>query len=85
MAWAPGVRNLVLAAVAAVVTSAGAVAVLMSPDDTTRKITGTNDAAPGLGWSIEAAAIYGASAAEFRDPGRRHRIRLRRTGFHRRR
>ncbi|MGK8465333.1 outer membrane protein assembly factor BamB family protein [Nocardia cyriacigeorgica] len=68
MAWAPGVRNLVLAAVAAVVTSAGAVAVLMSPDDTTRKITGTNDAAPGLGWSIEAAAIYGASAAEFRDP-----------------
>lgn len=68
MAWAPGVRNLVLAAVAAVVTSAGAVAVLASPDDTTRKITGTNDAAPGLGWSIDAAALYGAPGAEFRDP-----------------
>ncbi|NEW26872.1 PQQ-binding-like beta-propeller repeat protein [Nocardia cyriacigeorgica] len=65
---APGVRNLVLAAVAAVLTSAGAVAVLMQPEDGTRKITGTNDAAPGLAWSVDAAAIYGQSSAEFRDP-----------------
>ncbi|NEW52421.1 PQQ-binding-like beta-propeller repeat protein [Nocardia cyriacigeorgica] len=64
----PGIRNLVLAAVAAVVTSAGAVAVLTQPDDTTRKITGTNDAAPGLAWSIDAAATYGEAFAEFRDP-----------------
>lgn len=68
MAWAPGVRNLVLAAVAAVLTSAGAVAVLMQPEDGTRKITGTNDAAPGLAWSVDAAAIYGQAFAEFRDP-----------------
>ncbi|CCF63019.1 PQQ-binding-like beta-propeller repeat protein [Nocardia cyriacigeorgica] len=68
MAWAPGVRNLVLAAVAAVLTSAGAVAVLLHPADDTRKITGTNDAAPGLGWSIDAAAVYGAPGAQFRDP-----------------
>ncbi|MET8779194.1 PQQ-binding-like beta-propeller repeat protein [Nocardia sp. NPDC004654] len=68
MAWPPGVRNLVLATVAAVVTSAGAVAVLLHPEDGTRKITGTGDAAPGLAWSIDAAAIDGRAAAEFRDP-----------------
>ncbi|WP_068053795.1 outer membrane protein assembly factor BamB family protein [Nocardia xishanensis] len=68
MAWPPGIRNLVLAAVAAVVTSAGAVAVLLHPEDGTRKITGTVDAAPGLGWSIDAVAIDGRAAAEFRDP-----------------
>ncbi|WP_280236783.1 PQQ-binding-like beta-propeller repeat protein [Nocardia cyriacigeorgica] len=63
-----GMRNLVLAAVAAVVTSAGAVAVLTQPHDTTRKITGTGDAAPGLAWSVDAAATYGEAFAEFRDP-----------------
>ncbi|MFE3446124.1 PQQ-binding-like beta-propeller repeat protein [Nocardia sp. NPDC059180] len=64
----PGVRNLVLAAVAALVTGAGAVAVLTQPDDPARKITGTNDAAPGLAWSVDAAATYGGAFAEFRDP-----------------
>lgn len=68
MAWPPGVRNLVLAAVAALVTSAGAVAVLLHPEDTTRKITGTTDAAPGLAWSVDAAATYGRAFAEFRNP-----------------
>ncbi|MFQ6394521.1 PQQ-binding-like beta-propeller repeat protein [Nocardia sp. KC 131] len=64
----PGLRNLVLAAAAAVITSAGAVIVLLNPDDSTRKITGTNDSAPGLAWSVDAAATYGRGFAEFRDP-----------------
>ncbi|WP_246002671.1 outer membrane protein assembly factor BamB family protein [Nocardia tenerifensis] len=60
-------RGLIVAAVAAVVTSAGAVLVLTQPVDDTRKITGTVAAAPGLAWSADATA--GASArAEFRDP-----------------
>ncbi|MBH0779353.1 outer membrane protein assembly factor BamB family protein [Nocardia bovistercoris] len=68
MTLPPGVRGLVLAAVAAVVTSAGAVAVLLHPQDGTRKITGTVDAAPGLAWSVDAAERYGRASAEFRDP-----------------
>ncbi|WP_069167839.1 outer membrane protein assembly factor BamB family protein, partial [Nocardia altamirensis] len=68
MAWPPGVRGLVFAAVLAVGTSAGAVAVLMHPEDSIRKITGTNSAAPGLAWSIDAATLAGQAAAEFRTP-----------------
>ncbi|KAA8888974.1 PQQ-binding-like beta-propeller repeat protein [Nocardia colli] len=63
----PGLRGLLLAATAAVITSAGAVFVLIQPDDGTRKITGTADAAPGLGWSV-AAATDGHPKAEFRNP-----------------
>ncbi|MDH6676898.1 outer membrane protein assembly factor BamB [Rhodococcus sp. LBL1] len=63
------IRNLLLAATAAVVTVTGAVVVVVQAgDDGTRKITGTVDAAPGLGWSLDAAAMYGQSFAEFRDP-----------------
>ncbi|WP_107660522.1 outer membrane protein assembly factor BamB family protein [Nocardia suismassiliense] len=68
MAPIPGLRNLVLAAAAAVITSAGAVYVLMQPADTTRKITGTVAAAPGLAWSVDAAATYDGASPEFRDP-----------------
>ncbi|MFC9993526.1 PQQ-binding-like beta-propeller repeat protein [Nocardia sp. NPDC127526] len=68
MTTTPGLRGLVFAAIAAVLTSAGAVAVLMQPADPLRKITGTNDAAPGLAWSVDATALLGAAAAEFRSP-----------------
>ncbi|MGW0247217.1 outer membrane protein assembly factor BamB family protein [Nocardia goodfellowii] len=68
MAWAPGVRGLVLAAVLAVATSAGAVAVLLHPEDNIRKITGTNAAAPGLAWSITADKLSGQASATFRTP-----------------
>ncbi|WP_228538050.1 hypothetical protein [Nocardia sp. XZ_19_231] len=51
----PGLRNLVLAAAAAVAATAGAVVVHVQPEDTTRKITGTADSAPGLAWSTSAA------------------------------
>ncbi|WP_280444386.1 hypothetical protein [Nocardia brasiliensis] len=44
----PGLRGLILAAVAAVLTTAGAVYVLTQPADGVRKITGTAAAAPGL-------------------------------------
>ncbi|MFC9435888.1 PQQ-binding-like beta-propeller repeat protein [Nocardia sp. NPDC057030] len=67
MSSIPGLRGLILAATAAVITSAGAVFVLIQPDDTTRKITGTVDAAPGLAWSV-AAATDGNAQAEFRNP-----------------
>ncbi|MEU8899312.1 PQQ-binding-like beta-propeller repeat protein [Nocardia sp. NPDC048505] len=63
----PGLRNLMLAATAAVVTSTAAIVVLTQPEDTTRKITGTSDAAPGLAWSL-GAADYGRADAEFRHP-----------------
>ncbi|MGW4364238.1 outer membrane protein assembly factor BamB family protein [Nocardia takedensis] len=63
----PGLRNLVLAAVAAVVTTVGAVVVHSQPEDTTRKITGTADSAPGLAWSTSAAE-FGRTGAQFRDP-----------------
>ncbi|CBH50416.1 PQQ-binding-like beta-propeller repeat protein [Rhodococcus hoagii] len=63
------IRNLLAAAAVAVVTVTGAVVtVAQAGDDGTRKITGTNDAAPGLGWSVDAAAMYGQAFAEFRDP-----------------
>ncbi|WP_305093045.1 PQQ-binding-like beta-propeller repeat protein [Prescottella sp. R16] len=63
------VRNLVVAAAVAAVTVTGAVVtVVQAGGDGTRKITGTVDAAPGLGWSLDAAAMYGQSFAEFRDP-----------------
>ncbi len=63
------IRNLLVAAAVAVVTVTGAVVtVAQAGDDGTRKITGTNDAAPGLGWSVDAAAMYGQAFAEFRDP-----------------
>ncbi|WP_433654360.1 PQQ-binding-like beta-propeller repeat protein [Nocardia sp. CA-128927] len=68
MASIPGLRGLILAATAAVIASAGAVYVLMQPDDGTRKITGTAASAPGLGWSVDAAATHGNAKAEFRDP-----------------
>lgn len=68
MAAIPGLRNLVLAAAAAVITSAGAVIVLLQPDDSTKKITGTADSAPGLAWSVDAAATHGQAFAEFRNP-----------------
>ncbi|WP_454197796.1 outer membrane protein assembly factor BamB family protein [Nocardia sp. Marseille-Q1738] len=68
MAWAPGVRGLVLAAVLAVGTSAGAVAVLLHPEDSIRKITGTNAAAPGLAWSSTAAELSGQASAKFHTP-----------------
>ncbi|KAF0844843.1 outer membrane protein assembly factor BamB family protein [Nocardia caishijiensis] len=64
----PGLRGLILAAVAALVTGAGAVVVLSQPVDTTRKITGTNDAAPGLAWSVHAAELSGTPEATFRSP-----------------
>ncbi|WP_137723017.1 PQQ-binding-like beta-propeller repeat protein [Prescottella subtropica] len=63
------VRNLTVAAAVAAVTVTGAVVtVVQDGGDGTRKITGTVDAAPGLGWSLDAAAMYGQSFAEFRDP-----------------
>ncbi|MFI9402422.1 PQQ-binding-like beta-propeller repeat protein [Nocardia sp. NPDC052316] len=68
MAPIPGLRNLLLAAAAAVITSAGAVYVLMQPADGTRKITGTVAAAPGLAWSVDAATTADGASAEFRDP-----------------
>ncbi|WP_338758204.1 PQQ-binding-like beta-propeller repeat protein [Nocardia vulneris] len=63
----PGLRGLILAAVAAVLTTAGAVYVLTQPADEVRKITGTAAAAPGLAWSV-AAATRGDDGLEFRDP-----------------
>ncbi|WP_278261932.1 PQQ-binding-like beta-propeller repeat protein [Nocardia sp. AG03] len=81
MTLAPGVRGLVLAAVAAVVTSAGAAAVLLTPPDPLRKITGTVDAAPGLAWSIDAAALSGRSFAEFRSPVDATSVNLGSAGF----
>ncbi|MFI6041553.1 PQQ-binding-like beta-propeller repeat protein [Nocardia sp. NPDC051321] len=68
MAPIPGLRGLILAATAAVITSAGAVFVLMQPADATRKITGTVEAAPGLAWSVDAAATHGGANAKFHDP-----------------
>ncbi|WP_405164199.1 PQQ-like beta-propeller repeat protein [Nocardia sp. NBC_01499] len=67
MASIPGMRNLIIAAAVAVITSAGAVVVLMQPDDGPRKVTGTAAAAPGLAWSV-AAATQGHASEEFRDP-----------------
>ncbi|GAB2665046.1 outer membrane protein assembly factor BamB family protein [Nocardia goodfellowii] len=67
MTTIPGLRNLVLAATAAVITTAGAVVVHLQPEDSTRKITGTADSAPGLAWSVSVAG-YGRANAEFRDP-----------------
>lgn len=81
MRLAPGVRGLVLAAVAAVVTSAGAAAVLLTPPDSLRKITGTDAAAPGLAWSLDAAALSGRSFAEFRSPVDATGINLGSAGF----
>ncbi|MBF6542348.1 PQQ-binding-like beta-propeller repeat protein [Nocardia brasiliensis] len=63
----PGLRGLILAAVAAVLTTAGAVYVLTQPADGVRKITGTTAAAPGLAWSVAATAL-GEGGLEFRDP-----------------
>ncbi|MFI6213890.1 PQQ-binding-like beta-propeller repeat protein [Nocardia brasiliensis] len=63
----PGLRGLILAAVAAVLTTAGAVYVLTQPADGVRKVTGTAAAAPGLAWSV-AAATLGDGGLEFRDP-----------------
>ncbi|WP_336081928.1 outer membrane protein assembly factor BamB family protein [Nocardia sp. SSK8] len=68
MTLAPGIRGLALAAVTALVTGAGAAAVLLTPPDPLRKITGTDAAAPGLAWSIDAAALSGGAFAEFRSP-----------------
>ncbi|MFI7000086.1 PQQ-binding-like beta-propeller repeat protein [Nocardia sp. NPDC050175] len=68
MARIPGLRGLIIAATAAVITSAGAVVVLMQPADSTKKITGTAESAPGLAWSVDAAATHGGAKAEFRDP-----------------
>ncbi|MGW0021972.1 outer membrane protein assembly factor BamB family protein [Rhodococcus sp. NPDC003382] len=69
MAVTREIRNLLCAAVAAVVTTAGAVAVIAHADgDGTRKITGTVDAAPGLGWTVEARTVHGHESAQFRDP-----------------
>lgn len=63
------IRNLLVAGAVAVVTVTGAVVtVAHAGGDGTRKITGTNDAAPGLGWSVDAAAMHGQAFAEFRDP-----------------
>ncbi|WFR73165.1 hypothetical protein P9209_05105 [Prescottella defluvii] len=63
------IRDLLLAATTAVVAVTGAVVVVAhAGGDGIRKITGTVDAAPGLGWSVDAAAMYGQSFAEFRDP-----------------
>ncbi|MFD3702513.1 PQQ-binding-like beta-propeller repeat protein [Nocardia sp. NPDC058658] len=76
-----GIRELVVAAVAAVVTSAGAAAVLLQPPDPLRKITGTNDVAPGLAWSIDAAAMLGQQFAEFRSPVHSTSINLGGPGF----
>ncbi|MEV0685499.1 PQQ-binding-like beta-propeller repeat protein [Nocardia sp. NPDC050378] len=64
----PGLRGLIVAAVAALVTGVGAVVVLSQPVDTTRKITGTNSAAPGLAWSVSAAELSGSADAVFRSP-----------------
>lgn len=62
-------RNLLCAAIAAAVTTAGAIAVIAHADgDGTRKITGTADAAPGLGWTVEASTVHGNESARFRDP-----------------
>lgn len=62
-------RNLLGAAIAAAVTTAGAVVVIAQADgDGTRKITGTVDAAPGLGWTVEARIVHGHESAQFRDP-----------------
>ncbi|MFI6172353.1 PQQ-binding-like beta-propeller repeat protein [Nocardia sp. NPDC051052] len=68
MSSIPGLRGLILAAAAAVITSAGAVVVMMEPADATRKITGTVESAPGLAWTVDAAATNGNTTSEFRDP-----------------
>lgn len=60
---------LVAAGVAAVVTVTAAVVVVDRYTPTTvKKITGTSDAAPGLAWSVDAAATFGKPFAEFHDP-----------------
>lgn len=60
---------LLAAAAAAVSTVAAAVVVVDRHAPTSiKKITGTGDAAPGLAWSVDAAATFGKPFAEFHDP-----------------
>jgi outer membrane protein assembly factor BamB len=69
MASTREIRTLVCAAAAAAITVTGAVVVIAHADgDGTRKITGTVDAAPGLGWSLDAASIAGQDSGVFRNP-----------------
>lgn len=76
----PGLRNLVLAATAAAVTTVAAVVVHTQPADPTRKITGTADSAPGLAWSTSTAGL-GRAGAEFHDPRDGTESDLNATGF----
>ncbi|WP_328393765.1 outer membrane protein assembly factor BamB family protein [Nocardia sp. NBC_00416] len=66
MALPSGMRTLVLAAVAAVLTSVGAVVVVVHHDEGPRRIAG--DAVPELVWSLDASTTYGQPGAEFRSP-----------------
>lgn len=55
------------AAAVVTVTAAGVVLVGQEPS-TTKKITGTDDDAPGLAWSLDAAEYLGRSFADFAAP-----------------
>ncbi|WP_030166372.1 MULTISPECIES: PQQ-binding-like beta-propeller repeat protein [Actinomycetes] len=60
---------LIAAAAAAVVTvTAAAVVVANQGQTSVKKITGTNEQAPGLAWSLDAAEYLGRPFADFSDP-----------------
>ncbi|MDV7133315.1 outer membrane protein assembly factor BamB family protein [Williamsia muralis] len=62
-------RALIAAAAAAVVTVTAAAAVVANQGPTSvKKITGTNEQAPGLAWSLDAAEYLGRPFADFSDP-----------------
>ena len=62
-------RALIAAAAAAVVTVTAAATVVANQGPTSvKKITGTNEHAPGLAWSLDAAEYLGRPFADFSDP-----------------
>ncbi|CAM2962330.1 putative pyrroloquinoline-quinone binding quinoprotein [Williamsia muralis] len=62
-------RALIAAAAAAVVTVTAAAAVVANQGPTSvKKITGTNEHAPGLAWSLDAAEYLGRPFGDFSDP-----------------
>ncbi|ETD32484.1 hypothetical protein W823_14250 [Williamsia sp. D3] len=62
-------RALIAAATAATVTVTAAAAVVANQGPTSvKKITGTNEQAPGLAWSLDAAEYLGRPFADFSDP-----------------
>jgi hypothetical protein len=59
---------LIAAAAAAVVSITAAALVVGDTPTSVKKITGTNDEAPGLAWSLDAAEYLGRPFADFSDP-----------------